>query len=74
MQKKLNKFLKKKIETQENPRFVSEFASSLASHRFSGPQKSERFLWEFEDAKFIEGLTFEQLKKISIKKNDHYIN
>lgn len=56
MQKKLNSFIKKEIETQENL-------------RFSGPQKSKRFLWELENAKFIEGLTFEQLKRISVEKN-----
>ena len=29
---------------------------------------------KFKDVKFIEGITFEQLKKISIKKNNFYIN
>ena len=59
MQKKLNKCSKQEIETQENL-------------RFSGPQKSERFFRTFEYAKFIEALTFEQLKRISVK-ND-YLN
>jgi len=28
----------------------------------------------FKDVKFIEDITFEQLKKISIKNNESYIN
>jgi len=29
---------------------------------------------KFKDVKYIEGLTFEQLKQISIRKNDYYLN
>ena len=29
---------------------------------------------KFKDTKYIEGLTFEQIKKISADKEDYYIN
>ena len=29
---------------------------------------------KFKDIKYIEGLTFEQIKKISTDKDDYYIN
>ena len=41
-------------------------------------KKSSKFLKKeiekFRDAKYIEGLTFEQLKKISEEEQDYYVN
>jgi len=29
---------------------------------------------KFKDVKYIEGVTFEQLKKISVREDDYYLN